>query len=173
MCSYSRIFQDLWQNSSIFKALNSYYQIPVYSRFSRMCTNPVYITQYPVRWTAQIALHFTPWQTCSFRHQLGFSGKHSSQAAIAQRLNTHISTTVYSQVLIYTAEWTGASVERMKKCPNFETVAKGGLRVWHSTTELPRSSEVSVQTKAVSNHQISFRHSGNIVARGMGQMVFI
>ena len=23
-----------------------------------------------------------PWQTCSFRHQLGFSGKHSSHAAI-------------------------------------------------------------------------------------------
>ena len=25
---------------------------------------------------------FLPWQTCSFRHQLGFSGKHSSHAAI-------------------------------------------------------------------------------------------
>ena len=25
-----------------------------------------YIAQYPVRWTAQSALHFTPWQTCSF-----------------------------------------------------------------------------------------------------------
>ena len=32
---------------------------------------------------------------------LGFSWKHSSYAAIAQRLFTHISTTVYSQVLIY------------------------------------------------------------------------
>ena len=30
---------------------------------------------------------------------LGFSWKHSSHAAIAQRLFTHISTTVYSQVL--------------------------------------------------------------------------
>ena len=28
------------------------------------------------------ALYFTAWQTCSFRHQLGFSGRHSSQAAI-------------------------------------------------------------------------------------------
>ena len=37
---------------------------------------------------------------------LGFSWKHSSHAAIAQRLFTHISTTVYSQVLIYTAEST-------------------------------------------------------------------
>ena len=25
------------------------------------------------------------WQTCSFRHQLGFSGKHSSQAAIMRK----------------------------------------------------------------------------------------
>ena len=37
---------------------------------------------------------------------LGFSWKHSSHAAIAQRLFTHISTTVYSQVLIYTDEST-------------------------------------------------------------------
>ena len=37
---------------------------------------------------------------------LGFSWKHSSHAAIAQRLFTHISTTVYSRVLIYTAEST-------------------------------------------------------------------
>ena len=40
---------------------------------------------------------------------LGFSWKHSSHAAIAQRLFTRISTTVYSQVLIYTAESTEAS----------------------------------------------------------------
>ena len=40
---------------------------------------------------------------------LGFSWRHSSHAAIAQRLFTHISTTVYSQVLIYTAESTEAS----------------------------------------------------------------
>ena len=26
-----------------------------------------------------------PWQTCSFRHQLGFSGKHSSDAAITRK----------------------------------------------------------------------------------------
>ena len=45
-----------------------------------------YIAQYPVRWTAQSALHFCPpWQTCSFRHQLGFSGKHSSDAAITRK----------------------------------------------------------------------------------------
>ena len=39
------------------------------------------VAQYPVRWAAQSALHFTPWQTCSFRHQLNFSGKHFSHAA--------------------------------------------------------------------------------------------
>ena len=67
---------------------------------------------------------------------LGFSWKHSSHAAIAQRLFTHISTTVYSQVLIYTAESTEAS---WIKCPNFETVTTGfepglsRLRVRHST----------------------------------------
>ena len=105
-----------------------------------------YIAQYPVLWTTQSYLHFTPRQTCSFRHQLDFYGKHSSHGAItAWILFTHISTIVYSQVLIYTAEWTEAS-RREGKCPNFETVAKGWfepgfsrLRVRHSTTELLRS----------------------------------
>ena len=55
---------------------------------------------------------------------LGFSWKHSSHAAIAQRLFNHISTTVYSQVLIYTAESTEASWSE-RKCPNFETVTTG------------------------------------------------
>ena len=55
---------------------------------------------------------------------LGFSWKHSSHAAIAQRLFTHISITVYSQVIIYTAESTEASRSE-RKCPNFETVTTG------------------------------------------------
>ena len=42
----------------------------------------------------------------------------------AQRLLTHISTTVYSQVLIDIAELTGTSW-RERKCPNFETVPNG------------------------------------------------
>ena len=37
-----------------------------------------YIAQYPVHRTAQSALHFTPWQTCSFQGHLNFSGKHSA-----------------------------------------------------------------------------------------------
>ena len=68
---------------------------------------------------------FLPWQTCSFRHQLDSSGKHSCHAAITHKdYITHISTT--AQILIYTADWTewpGASW-REQKCPNFESVAK-------------------------------------------------
>ena len=37
-----------------------------------------YIARYPVRRTAQSALHFTPWQTCSFQGHLNFSGKYSA-----------------------------------------------------------------------------------------------
>ena len=44
-----------------------------------------YIAQYPVRWTAQSVLNSrAPWQTCSFRHQLDFSGKHFSHGAITR-----------------------------------------------------------------------------------------
>ena len=39
---------------------------------------------------------------------------------------THIATTVYSQVLIYTAESTGASMER-RKMPNLPNGSKGGF----------------------------------------------
>ena len=68
-----------------------------------------YIAQYPVRWTAQTAVHVTPWQTCSFRHQLDVSGRHYSHAEITRKDFTHISTTVYTQIFIYTAESTEAS----------------------------------------------------------------
>ena len=44
-----------------------------------MQSSSFYIAQYEVRRTAQSNLH---WQTCSFRHQLGFSGKHSRDTAI-------------------------------------------------------------------------------------------
>ena len=66
-----------------------------------------------------------------------------------------MSPTVYSQVLIYTAESTEASW-RERKCPNFETAATGEfepglsrLRVRHSTTELPRST-----WKVTEHHQV-------------------
>ena len=52
---------------------------------SKVC---FYIAQYPARYIAQSALHlclhFNPWQTCSFRHQLDFSGKHTGHAAITR-----------------------------------------------------------------------------------------
>ena len=47
-----------------------------------------YIAQYPVRWTAQSALHFLPSLTDLFiptPTELGFSGKHSSDAAITSQ----------------------------------------------------------------------------------------
>ena len=78
---------------------------------------------YPVRWTAQSTLHFTPpppRQTCSFRHQLDFSGKHAIYSAIRAKTNhSH-----FHSCLIYTAECTGA-LWREWKCPNFETVPNG------------------------------------------------
>ena len=86
-----------------------------------------YTAQYPVRWTAQTSKLFTLqsltdlfiptptrllWE--AFSHTI----------ITAWRLLTHISTTVYSKVLIYIRGWTGVSwIE--PKWPNFETVAKG------------------------------------------------
>ena len=49
-----------------------------------------YIARYPVHRTAQSALHFTPWQTCSFLLWEVFS----HAAIAARRLFVHISTTV-------------------------------------------------------------------------------
>ena len=40
-----------------------------------MCS---YIARYPVIGTVRSALHFTPWQICSFQRHLDFSGKHSA-----------------------------------------------------------------------------------------------
>ena len=37
-----------------------------------------YIALYPVIGTVQCALHFTPWQACSFQHHFNFSEKHSA-----------------------------------------------------------------------------------------------
>ena len=68
------------------------------------------------------------WQTCSLRHQFSFSGKHSSHAAIVQRLFTYVfpplSIVRYSFIQLSELwhQW------RERKCPIFETVAKGGLK---------------------------------------------
>ena len=67
---------------------------------------------YPVSWIDQNTLHFIPWQTCSFWPQLDFSGKHSSHAASTREDYYYISSTIHRQLLIYTAEWTGATEMR-------------------------------------------------------------
>ena len=59
-----------------------------------------YISWYPVLVTAQSALHFTPWQTCSFQRHLDFSWKQSAMLQLLRRLFVRISTTVCSQVPI-------------------------------------------------------------------------
>ena len=76
-----------------------------------------------------VPLHFTPWQTCSFTlHPLADLFLYTSPSGRPVHSNTNstslgsiqpccnygakttrISTTVYRQVLIYTAEWTGAT----------------------------------------------------------------
>ena len=62
-----------------------------------------YIAKYPILRTAQIAVHFTPWQTCPIKHRLNFSGKHPANQC-AKTVRTQISTIEYSQILIYTPE---------------------------------------------------------------------
>ena len=58
-----------------------------------------YIAQCLVLWTTQSSVHFIPWQTCSFKRQLNFSGKHLAMLQLLHRLFLHISTTVNSEVL--------------------------------------------------------------------------
>ena len=85
-----------------------------------------YIAQYPVHWINQRALHFTSLHTLADRFiptQIWLLCKTFRHAAIAQRLFTHISTAVCTQVLIHTAEGTGASW-RERKLQSFETVPK-------------------------------------------------
>ena len=80
-----------------------------------------YIVPYPVRWTAQSALHFTPWQTCSFRHQLGFSGKQLCVKTIYSLIFPPPSIAGYSFIQLgkLGRQW------RERKCPIFKTVANG------------------------------------------------
>ena len=49
-----------------------------------------YVAQYPIRCTTQGALHFIPWQTCSFRHQLAFLGSVlATQQLRAKTIHSH------------------------------------------------------------------------------------
>ena len=63
----------------------TYYNNTVAYAYHHVTYQKVKKAQNPVRWptqTALICIHFIPFQTCSFRHQLGFYGKHSSHASI-------------------------------------------------------------------------------------------
>ena len=102
--------------------------------------------QYPVRWSAQSPLHFTPWQTCSFRHQLVFSWKQSAvPAIIAQRLFSHILTFAKSQILILYSwlNWgisgENKNIQSSKQQQRRFEPRLSWLRVRHSTAELPCS----------------------------------
>ena len=66
-------------------------------------------------------LRFPFCQTCSFWHQVDFSGTHSSLAAITRNDYSITFPLLFSQALIYTAKWTGASW-REWKCPNFKMI---------------------------------------------------
>ena len=81
------------------------------------------VAQYAVLWTAQCDLHFTPWQTCPFRHQLDFSEKHSSQAA--NRREDYSLTFPPLSIARYSLIQLSELGRRGEKNPNFETVAKG------------------------------------------------
>ena len=115
-------------------------------RVKRYVNGCFYIAQYRFSWTAQNALHFAPLAVRFIPKPTRLLWEaFSPRSNYERRQFTHISTTAYSQVLISTAEWSGASW-RERKCPNSETVAKGvtelalsRLRVRHSTTELLRS----------------------------------
>ena len=87
---------------------------------------------------------FLSCDTCSLRNQLGFSGSILARQQLrATTKHSPIHHSLYnSQVLIYTSDSTGESMERTKM-PNLRMGSKGGfepgltrLRVRHSTGEL-------------------------------------
>ena len=101
-----------------------------------------YIVHYPVHWTAQSTLPSPGRPVHSGTNSTSLVNILATQAHAAIMCeDTHISTIVYSQVLIYTTEWTGTSW-REQQCPSFETVTRGfeprlsRLRARHSTAEL-------------------------------------
>ena len=132
-------FHSVWLWQRVVSASSPFYDLKGKGSF--------YIAQYPVRWTAQSASHFLPSLTDLFI-PTPFSASPGSILARQQLRAMTKSLTfppVYSQVLIYTAESTGTSMERTKM-PNLRNGTKGGfepgltrLRVRHSTTEPPRS----------------------------------
>ena len=89
-----------------------------------------YIAQYPVRWTAQSALHFSilpdrPVHSDTNSTSLGSILARQQLRATTKSLTLPpLSIARYNSVLIYTAESTRASMERMKM-PNHRNGSKG------------------------------------------------
>ena len=85
---------------------------------------------YPVRWTAQRALYvLPPWQTCSFRHQLGFSGKHSSDAVITRKfLRATTKSLPFLPLSIARYSFIQLSQLERTEMPNLRNGTKGGIR---------------------------------------------
>ena len=76
----SRVFLFIWTLLISSSGLSSKTVIIIKGKGS------FYIAQYPVRWTAQSASHFAfPDRPVHSDTVLGFSGKHSSQAAIMRQ----------------------------------------------------------------------------------------
>ena len=104
-----------------------------------------YIAQYHVCLTAQSALHFTPWQTCSFRHQLDFSRKHSSHAAIMCEAYSLIFPPLSTARLTFTQmselgrHGENENPQALKRQQRGFERKLSRLQDRHSTSELPRS----------------------------------
>ena len=115
---------------------------------------------------------FLPWQTYSFRHQLGFSVKHSSHAELRATTKSltfpPLSIARYSfiQLSQLGRQW------RERKCPIFETVAKedsnpGSLDCesgilplsYHAPLEWPHSRPIMPAAMCIYKHRRRVGHA--------------
>ena len=91
-----------------------------------MLPSKIGIAKYPVRFTAQSALQFTPpWQTCSFWHQLDFSGKKNSAT---QQLRTKTIHSYFHHRLqpgTHLYSWVNWGVAERTKIPYLRNSSKG------------------------------------------------
>ena len=93
-----------------------------------------------------------PWKTYSFRHQLGFSWKHSSQAVItAQRLNWSLTFPPLSMARYSFIQLTEQGALERTKMPKLRNGSKGysnpgsiDCESGHSITELLRSTYIYI-----------------------------
>ena len=138
----------------------------------------IYIAQYPVRWTAQSALHFSsPWQTCSFRHQLELSGKHSAMPQLLRRVYSLTLPTLSINRYSFIQQSVLGHCEENENVPSFETATKrfeprlSRSRVWDSTAELLCSTKTRttdqenatrVKKTSVKRLLLDTRHRGDI-----------